>query len=60
MFGIMRQRSFIHANYVKVVSQEKYEAWLDGAIKEYAGLPRSVQVADANMNKVLEVEASNN
>jgi len=33
---------------------------LDGAIKEYAGLPRSVQVADANMNKVLEVEASNN
>ena len=45
---------------VKVVSQEKYEAWLDGAIKEYAGLPRSVQVADANMNKVLEVEASNN
>ena len=43
---------------VKVVSQEKYEVWLDGAIKEYAGLPRSVQVADANMNKVLEVEAS--
>jgi cytochrome c oxidase subunit 2 len=45
---------------VKVVSQDKYEAWLDGAIKEYAGLPRAVQVADANMNKVLEAEALKN
>ena len=45
---------------VKVVSQNKYEAWLDGAIKEYAGLPRAVQVADANMNKVLEAEALKN
>ena len=30
---------------VKVVSQEAYEAWLDGAIEEYAGTPRSVTVA---------------
>lgn len=30
---------------VKVVSQEVYDAWLDGAIKEYAGTPRSRQVA---------------
>ena len=45
---------------VKVVSQDKYDAWLDGAIKEYAGIPRVVHVADANMNKVLEVEASKN
>ncbi|QGX97552.1 cytochrome c oxidase subunit II [Roseovarius faecimaris] len=30
---------------VKVVSQEAYDAWLDGAIEEYAGTPRSVDVA---------------
>ncbi|MCR9125541.1 MAG: cytochrome c oxidase subunit II [Rhodobacteraceae bacterium] len=30
---------------VKVVSQEAYDAWLDGAIAEYAGTPRAVQVA---------------
>ena len=30
---------------VKVVSQEAYDAWLDGAIEEYAGTPRSHQVA---------------
>lgn len=30
---------------VKVVSQEAYEAWLDGAIEEYAGKPRDVTVA---------------
>jgi cytochrome c oxidase subunit 2 len=30
---------------VKVVSQEAYDAWLDGAIEEYAGLPQSYQVA---------------
>ena len=30
---------------VKVVSQEAYEAWLDGAIEEYAGAPRSYTVA---------------
>ena len=30
---------------VKVVSQEEYEAWLDGAIEQYAGIPRDVQVA---------------
>ncbi len=30
---------------VKVVSQEAYDAWLDGAIEEYAGTPRAVQVA---------------
>ncbi|MEK0162582.1 cytochrome c oxidase subunit II [Phaeobacter sp. A36a-5a] len=30
---------------VKVVSQEAYDAWLEGAIEEYAGLPQSYQVA---------------
>ena len=30
---------------VKVVSQEVYDAWLKGAIEEYAGLPQSFQVA---------------
>lgn len=30
---------------VKVVSEEAYEEWLDGAIEEYAGTPRSVTVA---------------
>jgi len=32
---------------VKVVSEEAYEAWLDGAIEEYAGTPRSIDVAAA-------------
>ncbi|WP_238365979.1 cytochrome c oxidase subunit II [Mesobacterium pallidum] len=32
---------------VKVVSQEAYDAWLDGAIEEYAGKPRSYNVAAA-------------
>ena len=32
---------------VKVVSQEEYDAWLDGAIEDYAGTPRSVEVASA-------------
>ncbi|KAE9627316.1 cytochrome c oxidase subunit II [Parasedimentitalea maritima] len=30
---------------VKVVSQEVYDAWLKGAIEEYAGLPQNFQVA---------------
>lgn len=30
---------------VKVVSQEAYEKWLDGAIKQYAGTPREIKVA---------------
>jgi cytochrome c oxidase subunit 2 len=30
---------------VKVVSQESYDAWLDGAIEEYAGTPRDVTLA---------------
>lgn len=30
---------------VKVVSQEAYEQWLDGAIEEYAGTPREISVA---------------
>lgn len=30
---------------VKVVSEEAYQAWLDAAIEEYAGRPRSVKVA---------------
>jgi cytochrome c oxidase subunit 2 len=33
---------------VKVVSEEAYAEWLDGAIEEYAGTPRSVNVALAN------------
>lgn len=33
---------------VKVVSQEEYETWLDGAINEYAGTPRTITVANAN------------
>ncbi|MDX5384537.1 MAG: cytochrome c oxidase subunit II [Rhodobacterales bacterium] len=33
---------------VKVVSQEAYEAWLDGAIEEYAGTPRNLTVASAD------------
>ncbi|MFW8637082.1 cytochrome c oxidase subunit II [Cribrihabitans pelagius] len=30
---------------VKVVTQEEYDAWLQGAIEEYAGIPQSYQVA---------------
>ncbi|WP_224825225.1 cytochrome c oxidase subunit II [Cognatishimia sp. MH4019] len=30
---------------VKVVSEEVYAEWLDGAIEEYAGTPRSIDVA---------------
>ena len=45
---------------VKVVSQEKYDAWLDGAIEEYAGIPRKVQFADANMIKVSGAESLEN
>jgi len=33
---------------VKVVSEEEYDLWLNGAIEEYAGTPRSVQVASAD------------
>ena len=33
---------------VKVVSEAEYETWLDGAIEEYAGTPRSVDVAQAD------------
>lgn len=33
---------------VKVVSEAEYEKWLDGAIEEYAGTPRSVDVAQAD------------
>lgn len=32
---------------VKVVSQEAYEEWLDGAIEQYAGKPRDVDLAAA-------------
>lgn len=45
---------------VKVVSQDKYDAWLNGAIEEYAGTPRAVKVADANMIKVLAAENATN
>jgi cytochrome c oxidase subunit 2 len=30
---------------VKVVSKEIYEKWLDGAILEFAGEPRKIDVA---------------
>ncbi|MCM2560627.1 cytochrome c oxidase subunit II [Lutimaribacter sp. EGI FJ00015] len=33
---------------VKVVSQEAYDEWLQGAISEYAGTPASIQVASAD------------
>jgi len=33
---------------VKVVSEAEYEKWLDGAIEEYAGTPRTMKVASAN------------
>ncbi len=33
---------------VKVVSEEAYEEWLTGAIEEYAGIPRSIDVASAD------------
>lgn len=42
---------------VKVVSQEVYENWLDGAIEEYAGTPRTIKVADASVKMVNEAEA---
>ena len=32
---------------VKVVSEEAYEAWLNGAIEEYAGIPQTFEVASA-------------
>jgi cytochrome c oxidase subunit 2 len=32
---------------VKVVSEAEYEAWLDGAIEEFAGTPRDITVASA-------------
>ena len=33
---------------VKVVSEEAYQEWLNGAIEEYAGVPQAFKVADAN------------
>lgn len=33
---------------VKVVSEAEYANWLDGAIEEYAGTPRTVEVAAVN------------
>ena len=33
---------------VKVVSEEAYDAWLEGAIEEYAGKPRALTVASAD------------
>jgi cytochrome c oxidase subunit 2 len=45
---------------VKVVSQEKYDAWLAGAIEEYAGIPQAVKYADANFLKVEAAEKAVN
>jgi len=33
---------------VKVVSEEAYQEWLNGAIEEYAGVPQAFKVADAD------------
>jgi len=44
---------------IKAVTQADYEIWLDGAIKEYAGVPRNVTVADANPQDVSTAIASN-
>ena len=33
---------------VKVVSQEAYDAWLEGAIEEYAGAPKAFDIASAD------------
>jgi cytochrome c oxidase subunit 2 len=33
---------------VKVVSQDAYDAWLTGAIEEFAGLPQTFKVAEAD------------
>ena len=33
---------------VKAVTQAEYEAWLDAAIEEYAGIPREIEVASNN------------
>ena len=33
---------------VKAVTQAEYEAWLDAAIEEYAGIPRQIEVASNN------------
>lgn len=33
---------------VKAVSPSEYEAWLDGAIEEYAGIPRDVKLASSD------------
>jgi len=44
---------------VKAVSQADYDKWLTGAIEEFAGKPRGVAVASANLLKVQAAEASN-
>ncbi len=33
---------------VKVVSQDVYDAWLNRAVEEFAGLPTSITVASAD------------
>ena len=44
---------------VKAVTPADYEKWLEGAKAEYAGTPRAVKVADANLSKVIAAEAGN-
>ncbi|MEM6739980.1 MAG: cytochrome c oxidase subunit II [Pseudomonadota bacterium] len=50
-FGQCSELCGIHHAYmpitVKVVSEEAYAAWLDGAIEAYAGTPRDLTVASA-------------
>ena len=43
---------------VKAVSQADYDAWLEGAIEEYAGTPSAVKVADLNMQMVQDAQAA--
>nr|WP_229678514.1 cytochrome c oxidase subunit II [Amylibacter cionae] len=43
---------------VKAVSQADYDAWLEGAIEEYAGTPSAVTVADLNMKMVQDAQAA--
>jgi cytochrome c oxidase subunit 2 len=33
---------------VKAVTEAEYEAWLDSAIEEYAGIPRPIDLASAD------------
>ena len=40
-------RLALYSMGARAVSEEEYEAWLDGAIETYAGVPRDREVASA-------------